>query len=107
MTGDVPRGTPSTLTRAPAGSVRTCRWPDVDAVFGSSMYCDTCAPAVIVMGMRRGGPSPRSSSACAPGLSVTVSGVTPRSTPSTNSFAPGGFVVMISVPSLVAALGAT
>ena len=64
------------------------------------MYCDTCVPAATVIGMRRGAPLPRSSSECAPGLTGRVSGVTPRSTPSMKSWAPGGFVVTISVPSV-------
>jgi hypothetical protein len=70
------------------------------------MYCDACAPAVIVTGIRRGAPLPRSSSACGPGLSETVTGVTPRSTPSMNSCAPGGLVETLSVPSAGAAAGA-
>ena len=83
----------------------TCSCPNVDALFGSSMYCETWAPAVIVIGIRRGGPSPRSSIECAPGFSGTVTGVTPRSTPSTNSFAPGGFEFITSMPSVVVAAG--
>src|ERR1700736_6784226 len=65
------------------------------------MYCDTWAPAAIVIGMTRGAPPPRSSIACAPAFSMTVSGVKPRSTPSTNTCAPGGSVLTIKVPSLV------
>src|SRR5262245_36706768 len=67
------------------------------------MYCESSAPAVTVIGINRGVPSPRSSSACVPGLSATESGVTPRSTPSTNTLAPGGFVLTVSVPSAVGA----
>src|SRR4051812_9976662 len=107
VSGELPRGTPSTLTFAPDGSVRTCSWPAVEVDFGSSMYCETCAPAVIVIGIRRGAPSPRSSSECGPLFSDTVTGVTPRSTPSTNSLAPGGFEFMISVPSFVTGAGET
>src|SRR5262245_3814399 len=67
------------------------------------MYCESSAPAVTVIGINRGVPSPRSSSACVPGLSATESGVTPRSTPSTKTLAPGGFVLTVSVPSAVGA----
>src|SRR6266540_6162535 len=62
------------------------------------MYCATCAPAVITTDMARVVPSPRSSSACDPAESDTDIGVTPRSVPSTNTFAPTGLVLTTSIP---------
>src|SRR5262245_8374404 len=62
------------------------------------MYCDTCVPAVIVTGSARGSPAPRNSTLCVPALSVTVSGVTPLVWPSTTTCAPGGLLLMLSVP---------
>src|ERR1017187_2234811 len=43
IAGDGPRGTPSTVTTAPAGSVRICSWPVAHAVFASSTYCEAFA----------------------------------------------------------------
>ena len=107
VTGDTPRGTPSTATWAPAGSLRICSCPVAATLFGRSMYCETCAPAVMVSGIVRGSPAPRRSTTCAPAFSVSVSGVAPRASPSTSTWAPGGFVLMTSVPVAAASADGT
>src|SRR5262245_16521384 len=67
------------------------------------MYCETCVPAVIVTGTVRGSPAPRSSTLCGPALSDTVNGVTPLAWPSTTTCTPGGLLLMLSVPFVLAA----
>src|SRR5690242_13867858 len=62
------------------------------------MYCETCMPAVMLIGTVRGSPAPRSSTLCGPGFSASVSGVTPPDCPSTITCAPGGLLLMFSVP---------
>ena len=54
------------------------------------MYCAVCTLAWIVSGITRGSDLPIcTSSTCAPDGKRTVSGVTPRSVPSTETRAPG------------------
>ena len=98
VTGVRPYALPSTLTVAFDGSVRTCKSPMPAAALGSSMKWDTWAPAVMVTGTWRRSAPLTSSTTCAPGVSVTVSGVMPRSVPSMNTGTLSGFVPISSVP---------
>ena len=104
--GVVPRGMPSTVTRAPLGSERIWSCPVLALVFGSSMYCVACVPAVMVTGIVRGSPGPRSSTTCSPADSVSVSGVMPFGSLSTKTATPSGLLVMTSVPVAVSTFGA-
>ena len=105
VTGAVPPGVPSIVTRAPGGSLRTRSCPVRGAAFGSSIVCETVLPAVSVNGMMRGAPPVASSSLCAPAANSTVNGVTPRDWPSTLTETPGGLVLTTSVPGASAAAG--
>ncbi len=98
MAGDAPCGARSTVTSAPGGSVRTSRPPVVVTLFGSSMYCEICAPAATEICIRRGSPAPRSTTAWTPAGSVSVNGVTPDDVPSMSTRAPDGLDCMTSVP---------
>src|SRR5262245_2885468 len=62
------------------------------------MYCDVCVPGVMVIGIVRGSPAPRSSTMCDPAANVSVSGVAPCSTLSMNTLAPGGLLAMVNPP---------
>src|SRR5207253_6846455 len=98
ITGDAPRGTPSTVTRAPAGSVFTCRLPAATRPLAISMYWDNCSPAATSSDIVRGSPAPRNSRTWVPGATVNLAGETPCVLPSRNTCAPGGFVVTTTVP---------
>src|SRR5206468_10035285 len=54
--------------------------------------------AAIATGIERAWPAPRNCMTCTPALSVSVTGVTPRVSPSTITCAPAGFVMMLTVP---------
>ena len=79
VSGEMPRGWPSTATCAPGGSVVT---DTADADGGRaafiSKYCVTSAPAAIVSGTTRSSPPFRTVIVCAPGSERHVSGVIPR-----------------------------
>src|SRR5215467_7344596 len=98
VAGEAPRDTRSTVTIAPAGSVRTSKPPVVGVDFANSMYCDTCAPAATATDIVRGSPEPRSTIVCVPCGTVSVAGVKPADFPSTSSGTPLGLDWIVNVP---------
>ena len=90
--GVTPLACPSTDTFAPDGSVRTSSCPTSGVAFGISMNWETSAFAAMVTDTVLWTPDADSSSVCFPAFKLTLSGVTPRCSPSMTMAAPAGSV---------------
>ncbi len=91
--GVTPRGTPSTSTRPPEGSLRissaASATTGADGAANSNEWA-VMVPAASVSGTRRVAPSSATSSAWLPSDNSRRSGVWPRGVPSTETVAPAG-----------------
>src|SRR3954464_7145511 len=98
VAGDAPCVTRSTVTSAPAGSVRTSKPPVLfGVVLANSRYCETCAPAFTDTVIVLGSPAPCNTIVCVPSCTVRVAGVKPEALPSTSTGTPLGFDCTVNV----------